>query len=82
MCIFIGQDTEMASKEIDVSSIVNESLDAQITGVLGDISPMKKGRGHHIFMERYWMTIEECGFTVLMEPLERDLVKRWGMQLC
>ena len=45
VCIFIGQDTEMASKEIDVSSIVNESLDAQITGVLGDISPMKKGRG-------------------------------------
>ena len=49
MCIFIGQDTEMASREIDVSSIVNESLDAQITGVLGDVSPMKKGRGASYF---------------------------------
>ena len=39
----------MASKEIDVSSIVNESLDAQITGGLVDISPMKKGRGASYF---------------------------------
>ena len=52
MYISIGEVSEMASKssqEIDVSNIANESSDAQIVGVLGDISPMKKGRGASYF---------------------------------
>jgi len=33
------------AEEVDVSGITGTSLDAQICGVLQDVSPMKKGRG-------------------------------------
>jgi len=33
------------TEEINASSITSTSLDAQICGVLIDISPMKKGKG-------------------------------------
>ena len=37
------------AEEADVSGITGTSLDAQIRGVLQDVSPMKKGRGAPYF---------------------------------
>ena len=56
----------MTSKsEVDVSSISGASADAHISGVLGDISPMKKGRDAAYFdgeMLDEKKKVRLCGF--------------------